>query len=49
MDGDVDADAMVTAIALPVLRYRRAKKGCPLGFANLPWGHLKQHTCWYHI
>ena len=28
-DADVDADAVVTAIALPVLSYRRAKKYSP--------------------
>ena len=43
LDADANADAVVTAIALPVLSYRRAKKDWLVDFCFMPLQHYFSH------
>ena len=44
-DADANADAVVTAIALAVLSYRRAKKGFQLAMVSLTFYISSTDTC----
>ena len=43
MDADANADGVVTAIALPVLSYRRAKTDWLFDFCFMPLQHYVSH------